>query len=105
MHEHVRPNLRAFVGFPLTATELIAHVADATGMSKAQVRTVLSTTADVVGNVIARHESVKINGLGIFKAKHRKARVGKNPQTGKPLKIPAKWTAACTVSKTLKDRA
>ena len=47
--------------------------------------------------------SVKIPGLGIFRLRKMKARMGRNPQTGEPIKIPARKKVGFSVAKTFKD--
>jgi nucleoid DNA-binding protein len=46
---------------------------------------------------------VKLPGLGTFRKRETKARVGRNPQTGAEIQIPAKTKAAFTVAKSFKD--
>jgi DNA-binding protein HU-beta len=43
--------------------------------------------------------AVTLKGFGTFKPKHREARIGRNPQTGAPLEIPARTTLGFTASK------
>lgn len=88
----------------MNTTDLIAHVAADTDLSKAQIKRVLNSIVEVTARALQKHENVKINDLGTFRPKHRAARTGTNPATGRKMKIAARWTVTCTVSKTLKDQ-
>ncbi len=88
----------------MNSTELVTRIAETTGLPKSKVKAVLDSLVDTTARALKKHEDVKVNGLGTFKAKHRAARTGRNPQTGGTMKVAAKWTVTCTVSKALKDQ-
>ena len=52
---------------------------------------------------VKKGESVKIPDLGTFKKVQSKARMGRNPQTGEPVKIPARKKVRFTVAKSFKE--
>ena len=71
-------------------TQLVEHLARDLEVSKVFAnRFVDSFTSVVCKNV--RDDGVKIVGFGTFSAVKRKARVGRNPQTGEEIKIPPRW--------------
>ncbi|MDD9951344.1 MAG: HU family DNA-binding protein, partial [Zetaproteobacteria bacterium] len=70
--------------------ELIEHIAEEMDITKADAGRFVDTFVNTIHANI-RKEGVKISGLGTFGAIKRKARTGRNPQTGQKLKIPAKW--------------
>ena len=51
----------------------------------------------------ARKEGVKISGFGTFSAVKRKARIGRNPQTGEEVKIPSRWAPVFKAGSTLRE--
>lgn len=81
--------------------DLVEAIAKDTKLSKASSEAALDS---VMKNIIkgAQKESVQLVGFGTFKTVKMKARTGVNPQTGKPLKIPAKKVIKWKVSKNLK---
>jgi DNA-binding protein HU-beta len=60
-------------------------------MSKAQAESFLNLTVDNIKKAVKKGDDVKIVGFGTFTKAKRKARMGRNPQTGKAIKIPATW--------------
>ena len=75
----------------MNKAELIERVAKETGSPKAHVERVLDATIDVVRKSVKRGDEVKLVGFGTFTKSKRKARTGRNPQTGQTIKIPATW--------------
>ena len=87
----------------MTRTELINELADATGLEKKQSKEALDALTGIIENTIKKGGEVPLRGLGKFKVQNRKARMGRNPATGEPIKIPAKTVVKFTVAKSLKD--
>ena len=72
--------------------QLIEKVATETKMTKAQCETVVDCFMDNVKKTVKTGADVKLIGFGTFTKSKRKARMGRNPQTGLSIKIPASWT-------------
>jgi len=87
----------------MTKTELIAKVADIAGMTKVDAGKAVDAVSEIVGRALGRGEKVTWTGFGTFEVRHRAARMGRNPQTGAPLHIPASKTPAFKAGKGLKD--
>ena len=83
--------------------ELIDAVAADTGESKASVGRVIESTLDAITNTLKAGDKVALTGFGTFERRHRNARVGRNPQTGEEVKIPAANVPAFKAGKGLKD--
>ena len=77
----------------MNKTELIAAIADSADISKAAADRTLQGILEAVTNSLSKGESVTLVGFGTFSVAKRAARTGRNPQTGKPLKIEAKTVA------------
>lgn len=75
----------------MNKAELIEKVAAETGMTKAQTEKMLDCTMDSIKKSVKKGDEVKLVGFGTFTKAKRKARTGRNPQTGKEIKIPASW--------------
>ena len=87
----------------MNKTELIAAVAEKTGLTKKDAERVVSATFETVTATIKAGDKVSISGFGIFEAKTRAARIGRNPLTKEEIKIPETKLPAFKASKTLKD--
>lgn len=87
----------------MTKTQLIQKLADASGLTKKQASTMLEALVDTTVSSVRKGDPVKIPGLGTFRKVQTKARMGRNPQTGEPIKIPARKKARFSVAKTFKD--
>lgn len=76
-------------GYIMNKAELIEKVASETGMTKADTERVLDATLNNIKKTVKKGNDVKLVGFGTFLKAKRKARTGRNPQTGKTIKIPA----------------
>ena len=73
----------------MTKADLVAKVAE-TGMTKKQAAEAVDAVIAAIKGSLKKGEKVSLVGFGSFSVKKRKARTGRNPRTGKALKIPAK---------------
>ena len=71
--------------------QLIDKIAAEGQISKAQAENMLNITVENIKKAVKKGDDVKIVGFGTFTKAKRKARTGRNPQTGKAIKIPAAW--------------
>ena len=63
----------------------------------------MAAVVETVKEVVAKEEKVQLIGFGTFEARKRNARTGKNPQTGKAIKIAAATVPAFKAGKAFKD--
>ncbi len=61
-------------------------------LTNEQSKAIYDTFVQIMKETIANEEKLNLNGIGTFKVSHRKAREGRNPQTGKAIKIKASKT-------------
>ncbi len=87
----------------MNKSELVDEVASQAGVSKADAEKVLSSYFDTVKAQAKKGGKVAWPGFGSFSTTKRKARTGRNPQTGAAVKIPASTAMKFTPSSTLKD--
>ena len=88
----------------MTKAELIEKVANDAGISKLAAGTVLKSFMENVTKALKKPEGrVTLVGLGTFSKSRRKARKGRNPQTGAAIKIKASTVVKFKASKVLKD--
>ena len=86
----------------MTKTEVIEALVKTSGSEKKQVKQFLDSLSVVVQKGVKTGGDVPVPGLGKFRVVNRKARVGRNPSTGQPVRIPARSAVKFTVSKDLK---
>ena len=87
----------------MTKSEFLDKLAASADITKKQADQVLTTLVEVATKSVKKGEPVKIPGLGILRLRKMKARMGRNPQTGEAIKIPARKKVGFTVSKSFKD--
>ena len=87
----------------MNKTELIAVAAEKSGITKKDAERFLNAALDTITAALAEGDRVQLSGFGIFEAKAREARVGRNPRTKETIEIPATRTPAFKASKALKD--
>ena len=88
----------------MNKTELVAVVAEKSGLTKKDTERVVNATFETIATQLMKNEKVQLSGFGIFEVKARDARVGRNPHTKEAVQIPASRVPAFKASKTLKDR-
>jgi DNA-binding protein HU-beta len=88
----------------MTKPQLIESIATATSQPKAEIEKTLEAILDRISNALVNGDRVELRGLGIFEAKERKARTGRNPSTGASIEIPASRRATFRPSKELKQQ-
>jgi DNA-binding protein HU-beta len=87
----------------LKKSELIASVAKATGLSKRQAEDAINETFEGITNALKKNKRFSMTGFGSFDAVKRAARVGRNPSTGKTMKIAAKTVPRFRAGKKLRE--
>ena len=84
----------------MTKPELIGVVAEEHGVSKAKMKAIADTLlSELCKEVLKSKESITFRGIGTFKFSERKARTGRNPQTGAEMQIQAKKSVKFVLSK------
>ena len=87
----------------MNKTELIAAVAEKTGMSKKDTEAVVSATLCAITDALKAEGKLQLVGFGSFEVKTRAARTGLNPRTKEPVEIAATKVPTFKVGKALKD--
>ena len=87
----------------MNKTELVAAIAAKTGLSKKDAERAVNATVETISESLIKGEKVQVSGFGIFEAKKREARVGRNPRTSEPIQIPATRQPAFKASAALKN--
>ena len=87
----------------MNKTELITAIAESADISKKESEKALKAFVDVVTEELKKGEKVQLVGFGTFEVIERAAREGRNPQTGKTMKIEACKAPKFKAGKALKD--
>lgn len=87
----------------MNKTELITAIAENAEISKKDAEKALKAFADVITEELRKGEKVQLVGFGTFEVSERAAREGRNPQTGKTMKIEACKAPKFKAGKALKD--
>ena len=86
----------------MNKNELIEGISAKTGLSKADAGKGLVALTDIISETLQKGEAVSLIGFGTFEVRERSARTGRNPQTGKEIKIEAAKTPAFKAGAALK---
>jgi DNA-binding protein HU-beta len=92
-----------FMAAGLTKTQLVRHLAEKMELNNKQTAAFLEQLADVAIKETKKNGVFVVPGLGRLVKAHRKARIGRNPQTGEPIQIKAKTVVKFRVAKAAKD--
>ncbi|MGN1204925.1 MAG: HU family DNA-binding protein [Lachnospiraceae bacterium] len=87
----------------MNKTELVAAMADQAGISKKDAEKALAAFTASVTDELKKGGKVQLVGFGTFEVVERKAREGRNPQSGKTMKIAASKAPKFKAGKALKD--
>ncbi len=77
----------------MNKSDLIDAIASKANASKAATAVLLNATMEAIAEALVKGDSVQLIGFGTFSVSERAARTGRNPQTGKEMKIAAKNVA------------
>ena len=87
----------------MNKSELIDAIADDAGITKSQAGSAIESLVSNVERALKKGDKVTVVGFGTFSSSKRSARTGRNPQTGKSIRIPAKKVAKFSPGKSLKE--
>lgn len=84
--------------------ELVDAIAEKAGLTKKQTDATVTAAIDTIIETVSSGEKVTLVGFGSFEVRDRKARDGRNPQTGKKIKIKATKTPVFSAGKLFKEK-
>ena len=87
----------------MNKADLISRVAEDTNMSKTMAAECINSVIGCIGETLKDGNKVALTGFGTFTMTNRKARMGRNPQTGAEIKIPSKNVVKFKPGKDLND--
>lgn len=87
----------------MNKTELVSSIAEKSELTKKDAEKALNALFASIEEALARGEKVQLVGFGTFEVRERKARTGRNPQTGEEIQIAAAKVPAFKAGKALKE--
>ncbi|MGD0398977.1 MAG: HU family DNA-binding protein [Syntrophobacteraceae bacterium] len=88
----------------MTKAELVAKIASEGGLTKSQAEKAMAGFVSAVSGALSAGDKITLVGFGTFSVATRSKREGRNPRTGKKIKIPAKKVVKFKVGKTLSEK-
>ncbi|MQW23443.1 MULTISPECIES: HU family DNA-binding protein [unclassified Lactococcus] len=83
--------------------DLVASVSEKSGLTQKKSEKAINALTESIIEVLVKHESAQLVGFGVFETKERKARTGRNPQSGEAIEIAAATVPAFKAGKLLKE--
>ena len=87
----------------LNKQELVANVAEQASLTKKDAEKAVNAVFEAIKSALSEGDRIQLIGFGTFEVKDRKARKGRNPQTGKEIEIAASKMPVFKAGKALKD--
>ncbi|MDD2708253.1 MAG: integration host factor subunit beta [Verrucomicrobiae bacterium] len=105
MDEQPKPASASHQQGHLTKREMICRISDETGMIQTDVKDVVLRFFDVLAEAISRGETIEIRNFGIFKTRHTKGKIGRNPKNPtQVIPIPPRIVVRFVAGKELKEK-
>ncbi len=89
--------------FIMNKEELVQEIAKKSNVTQKEAAEVLAALVETIQKTVSKGKKVTLVGFGTFESRKRAARIGRNPQTGKELKIPATTVPAFSAGKRFKE--
>ena len=95
--------LRNLAGTEMTKADIVENVYEQVGFSKKESAEIVEMVFDTIKQTLEQGEKIKISGFGNFIVRDKKARIGRNPQTGQEIEISARRVLTFRPSQVLKS--
>jgi integration host factor subunit alpha len=82
----------------------VEAISERVGLSKKEAAEALEVVLEIIKDSVCRREKVKVSGFGSFVVRRKRARRGRNPQTGEPMIISSRCVLSFKASEALKSR-
>ncbi len=87
----------------VTKADLVSHIASETGLKKVDAERALGAMTSAIQGALMTGKKVTLVGFGTFSVAQRKERMGRDPQTKQPIRIPASRSVKFKPGKAMKD--
>ena len=87
----------------MTKADLVNAIYERVGFSKKESARIVELVFDIIKDTLAEGEKIKISGFGNFVVREKRARIGRNPQTGEEIEISARRVLTFKPSQVLRN--
>ena len=87
-----------------TKKDIAKTIAEETGLTQQGAKQLVQRTLDSIVQMLVDHGRIELRNFGVFECKERKARTGRNPKTGEPVEIPARFVVTFKPGKEMEER-
>ena len=87
----------------MTKADIIDAICEENGLSKRESAKITENMLDIIKETLENGENVKLSGFGSFNIQHKRARFGRNPQTGESMTISARRVLSFKISDVLRE--
>ena len=87
-----------------TKKDIVRTIAEESGLTQQTAKELVQNTLDAIVQILADNGRIELRNFGVFECKERKARIGRNPKTGAPVDVPAKFVVTFKPGKAMENR-
>lgn len=87
----------------VTKADIVDQIAEGTGLTKIETKAVVDGFMTAVSRAMAAGDRIELRGFGTFSVQHRSARTARNPQTGEPVEIEARYVPVFKASREMRQ--
>ena len=87
-----------------TKKDIVRTIAEESGLTQQTAKELVQNTLDAIVQILADNGRIELRNFGVFECKERKARIGRNPKTGDPVDVPAKFVVTFKPGKAMENR-
>ena len=87
-----------------TKKDIVKTIAEESGLTQQHAKELVQRTLDAIVQMLADNGRIELRNFGVFECKERKARIGRNPKTGDPVDVPAKFVVTFKPGKAMEKR-
>ena len=88
----------------MTKKEIVKRISEDLGLTQLKVKEIVQRVFDSIIDTLIEEERIELRNFGVFEVKKRAARTARNPRTGDPVSVPAKYVVTFKPGKTMEER-
>ena len=88
----------------MTKKEIVKQISEKLGLTQLKVKVIVQMVFDLIIDTLIEKKRIELRNFGVFEVKKRAARVARNPRTGDPVRVPAKYVVTFKPGKTMEER-
>ncbi len=88
----------------MTKKEIVKAISEEIGLTQLKTKEIVQKTFDAIVETLVREERIELRNFGVFEVKKRAARKARNPRSGDPVEVPAKYVVTFKPGKEMEER-